>query len=370
MAATNQGPWGSKAGGAKPAAPAEPEAPPPAAIAPERPALRVVSTDFIAAQRANKRNTIWLMVILIGLAGILGYLLGLVFDVYVSADREQLEQLELAAYFTAPSVAGVIVSGGLMSIGLIASAVAFAAGGRVMMSLTGAEEVTAEQEPMLHNVVEEMAIAAGLPKPKVVVINTGALNAFAAGMEPESAVIGVTRGLLMDLKREELQGVIAHEMSHILNWDTRYMTAVGILVGLIALVCDGVLRAGRLGAGSRSSGRSKGKGGGAAILMIVLIIFAILAPIAAQMVRFAVSRQREYLADATSVQLTRNPLGLMHALQKLHDNAQPFAGANRATQHMFIVNPFKEFSADASALMATHPPIEARIDRLSNLGAA
>ncbi|MFM9842276.1 MAG: M48 family metallopeptidase [Dongiaceae bacterium] len=364
MAAINQGPWGTKAGGAKPAAP-----PPPIAPAPEQPALRVVSTDFIAAQRANRRNTIWLIVILIGLAGTLGYLLGLVFDVYVSADRKQIENLELAAYLAVPSVAGVVTSGALMSIGLIASAVAFAAGGRVMMSLTGAEEVTAEQEPMLHNVVEEMAIAAGLPKPKVVVINTGALNAFAAGMEPESAVIGVTRGLLTDLNREELQGVIAHEMSHILNWDTRYMTAVGILVGLIALVCDGVLRAGRGGIGTRV-GRGKGKGGGAAILMIVLIIFAILAPIAAQMVRFAVSRQREYLADATSVQLTRNPLGLMHALQKLHDHAQPFDGANRATQHMFIVNPFKEFSADASALMATHPPIEARIDRLSNLGAA
>ncbi len=364
MAAINQGPWGSKTGGAKPAEPPAPEAPPP-----ERPALRVVSTDFIAAQKANKRNTSWLIVILIGLAGTLGYLLGLVFDVYFSADREQIEQLELAAYFMTPSAAGVIVSGALMSIGLIASAVAFAAGGRVMMSLTGAEEVTLEQEPMLHNVVEEMAIAAGLPKPKVVVINTGALNAFAAGMEPESAVIGVTRGLLTDLNREELQGVIAHEMSHILNWDTRYMTAVGILVGLIALVCDGVLRAGRLGVGFRG-GRGKGKGGGAAIAMILLLIFAILAPIAAQMVRFAVSRQREYLADATSVQLTRNPLGLMHALQKLQDHVQPFDGANRATQHMFIVNPFKEFSADASALMATHPPIEARIDRLSNLGAA
>ncbi len=363
MAILNQGPWSSKKDGAKPAEPPPPEAPA------ERPALRVVSTDFIAAQRANKRNTIWLIVILIGLAGALGYLLGLVFDVYVSADREQLEQLDLAAYLTAPSAAGVIVSGALMSIGLIASGVAFAAGGRVMMSLTGAEEVTAEQEPMLHNVVEEMAIAAGLPKPKVVVINTGALNAFAAGMEPESAVIGVTRGLLTDLNREELQGVIAHEMSHILNWDTRYMTAVSILVGLIALVCDGVLRAGRFGIGTRG-GRGKGKGGGAAIAMILLLIFAILAPIAAQMVRFAVSRQREYLADATSVQLTRNPLGLMYALQKLHDHAQPFDGANRATQHMFIVNPFKEFSADGSALMATHPPIEARIDRLSNLGTA
>jgi len=367
MASTEQGPWSPKAPDATP--PESPAAEPaPERPAGERPALRVVGTDFIAAQRANRRNTILLIVILIGLAGLLGYLLGLVIDVYFTADREQVENLELVAYLAVPSVAGVIIGGGLMSIGLIASAVAFAAGGRVMVSLTGAEEVTAEQEPMLHNVVEEMAIAAGLPKPKVVVIPSGALNAFAAGMEPESAVIGVTRGLLLELNREELQGVIAHEMSHILNWDTRYMTAVGILVGLIALVCDGVLRAGRAGIGS--GGRGKGKGGGAAILVIVLIVFAILAPIAAQLVRFAVSRQREYLADATSVQLTRNPLGLMHALQKLHDNAQPFDGANRATQHMFIVNPFKEFSADASALMATHPPIEARIERLSDLGAA
>src|SRR5262245_33107109 len=360
MASTEAGPWGSKP---------KPE-PAPEAPARERPTLRVISTDFVAAQRANRRNTIILIVVLVSLAGILGYLLGLVIDVYFTADPKRVENLDLAAYLAVPSVAGVIISGGLMSIGLIASAVAFAAGGRVMMSLTGAEEVTAEQEPMLHNVVEEMAIAAGLPKPKIVVIPTSALNAFATGMEPESAVIGVTRGLLTDLNRDELQGVIAHEMSHILNWDIRYMTAVGILVGLIALVCDGVLRAGRVGFGS--SGRSRGKGGGGAgiILIVVLVVFAILAPIAAQMVRFAVSRQREYLADATSVQLTRNPLGLMHALQKLQDNAQPFDGANRATQHMFIVNPFKNFSADASALMATHPPLEARIERLANLGAA
>src|SRR5262245_36473061 len=218
MASTEPGPWGSKS------APAPAPEPPTG----ERPALRVVSTDFLAAQRANRRNTIVLIIVLIGLAGILGYLLGLVIDVYFTADRNQVEELDLAAYLAAPSVAGVIVGGGLMSIGLIASAVAFAAGGRVMMSLTGAEEVTAEQEPVLHNVVEEMAIAAGLPKPRIVVIPTSALNAFATGMEPESAIIGVTRGLLTELNRDELQGVIAHEMSHILNWDIRYMTAVGI----------------------------------------------------------------------------------------------------------------------------------------------
>src|SRR5262245_10422470 len=265
MASTEAGPWGSKP---------KPEPAPETPIR-EQPTLRVVSTDFIAAQRANRRNTIILIVVLIGLAGILGYLLGLVIDVYFTADSRQVENLDLTAYLAVPSVAGVIISGGLMSVGLIASAVAFAAGGRVMMSLTGAEEVTAEQEPVLHNVVEEMAIAAGLPKPKIVVIPTSALNAFATGMEPESAVIGVTRGLLMDLNREELQGVIAHEMSHILNWDIRYMTAVGILVGLIALVCDGVLRTSRVGFGSGGSSRGgKGKGGAAA-LIIILLIFAV-----------------------------------------------------------------------------------------------
>ena len=332
MAASNQGPWGSKAGGAKPVEPAAPEAP-----APERPALRVVSTDFIAAQRANKRNTIWLIVILLGLAGMLGYLLGLVFDVYVSADREQLEQLELAAYFMAPSVAGVIASGALMSIGLIASAVAFAAGGRVMMSLTGAEEVTAEEEPMLHNIVEEMAIAAGLPKPKIAVIETDVPNAFATGMDPNNAAIGVTRGLLTKLSRDELQGVVGHEMGHILNMDTRYMTAVAILVGLIALVCDVARRMMWYGAASGGQRRDREKGGGNIILLVIFVVFAILAPIAAQLVRFAVSRQREYLADATSVRLTRNPVGLIGALEKLAAEQRPFDGANRATQHMFVV---------------------------------
>jgi heat shock protein HtpX len=351
MASIGQGPWDGSAPGA----------------AAERATLRVVGTDFVAAQRANRRNTLLLILILIALGGTLGYLIGLVIDVYVAASPDEIQQLELTDYLLAPSAAGVIGAGAFMSIGLLASAVAFAAGGRVMTALTGAREVTADEEPVLHNVVEEMAIAAGLPKPRVFVIPTDALNAFAAGMEPQSAIIGVTRGLLNSLNREELQGVIGHEMSHILNWDIRYMTAVGIMVGLIALVCDGVLRVGR--AGLRGGGRGKGKGGGAAILVLILIVFAILAPIAAQCVRFAVSRQREYLADATSVQLTRNPLGLMSALQKLHDEAKPFAGANRATQHMFIVNPFRDFSADVSALMATHPPIEARIDRLSNLGA-
>jgi heat shock protein HtpX len=215
-------------------------------------------------------------------------------------------------------------------------------------------------------VVEEMAIAAGMPKPRVAVIETDALNAFATGMRADKAAIGVTRGLLEKLDRDELQGVIGHEMGHILNLDIRYMTAVGILVGLIALVSDAVLR-GRWRPGF--GGKGKGKGGGVIIFIIVLAV-VILAPIAAKLVQFAVSRQREYLADATSVQLTRNPLGLIGALHKLEHQKPVRELGNRATQHMFIVNPIREFGADVSALIATHPPTEARIQRLENLGKA
>lgn len=246
-------------------------------------------------------------------------------------------------------------------------------GGAAVARMAGARLVASNTadplERRLRNVVEEMAIAAGLPMPRVAIIESEAMNAFATGMYPESAAIGVTRGLLDGLSREELQGVIAHEMGHILNWDTRYMTAVGILVGLIALLSDAVLRARwhRVG----SSGGRRGKGGGAAVLIIlaVVLIFAILAPIAGRMVQFAVSRQREFLADATSVQLTRNPLGLIAALQKLGHQPKAKELGNRATQHLFIVNPIREFGASASALMATHPAIEDRIERLTNLGA-
>jgi heat shock protein HtpX len=252
--------------------------------------------------------------------------------------------------------------------------VTLAFGDKVVLSMNGANEVTADAEPMLHNVVEEMAIAAGLPKPRVYIMETDALNAFATGLSPQKAAIAVTRGLLDTLTREQLQGVVAHEMGHVLNLDTRYMAAVGIMVGLIALVSDLVLRSFRFGGfgGSRRSSSdrdSKGGGGAAIIVFVIMIVFLILAPIAAQLVRFAVSRQREFLADATSVQLTRNPLGLIGALEVLGagETKGPEIG-NRATQHLFIVNPLRNFSSGTPALFATHPSIADRIQRLENLG--
>jgi heat shock protein HtpX len=185
-------------------------------------------------------------------------------------------------------------------------------------------------------------------------------------MNPARSTIGVTRGLLVALNREELQGVIGHEMGHIVNWDIRYATAVGVIVGLIALVSDGALRSLRFS--GRSQNSNSRAGGGAVVIMLFLLVFAALAPLFSRLVQMAVSRQREFLADATSVRLTRHPEGLISALGKLALNAKPFDGANRATQHMFIVNPFRNFSERASSLMATHPPLELRIRRLQNLG--
>ncbi len=316
-------------------------------------------TDFLAAARANRHATTRLLAMLLLILGILGYLLGWSLQLAMHG----LPAGAVGVWFI--SRWGVWCSLVLFAIGSLWSLIAFRSGDRIILRLTGARKVTPEEEPVLHNVVEEMAIAAGIVKPVVCVIETEALNAFATGMSPAHSTIGVTRGLLEALNREELQGVIGHEMGHIVNWDIRYATAVGVIVGLIALISDGALRA--LYVSDRS--RSSGKGGASAVfVMLALLVFAALAPVFALLVQLAVSRQREFLADATSVRLTRHPEGLISALEKLAASAQPFRGANRATQHMFIVNPFRNFSEKSSRLYATHPPLELRINRLRNLG--
>jgi heat shock protein HtpX len=248
------------------------------------------------------------------------------------------------------------------------SLLSLAFGSRLVNAMAEAREIHKEDAPQLFNVVEEMSIAAGVPMPTVRVMETDALNAFASGTSLSNASVCVTRGLLNGLDRDELQGVVGHEMAHIANLDTRYMTVVGVTVGLIALVADMILRTMQWGAYSGSRRDDDKKSSGAGILVIVLIVVAIIAPIAAKAVQMAVSRQREYLADATSVQFTRNPNGLISALTKLAAAAAPFLGVSRATQHLFIVNPIQTFTAKASALMATHPDVADRIARLRNLG--
>jgi heat shock protein HtpX len=314
------------------------------------------TTDFVGAQQVNRRNTMVLLAALTALAALLGYLIGWVLESETSSAVPLL------------SKAGVAAAGLMAAVSVGWSAISLAFGDKMVLAMANAKEIQKADAPQLYNVVEEMAIAAGVPMPKVMVLETDALNAFATGSKPGSGTIAVTRGLLNSLSRDELQGVVAHEMSHLANLDTRYMVVVGVTVGLIALVCDMLLRSLAWGRGGRSSSSDK-KGGGAVILIILLIVVAILAPIAAKFVQMAVSRQREYLADATSVRFTRNPGGLISALGKLAEKAEPFPGVSRATQHLFIVNPVQTFTAKSSALLATHPDIADRIARLRNLGA-
>jgi heat shock protein HtpX len=317
------------------------------------------ATDFFAAQKVNRRNTLILLAVLTVLAALFGYLIGWVLQ------SEATDVVEPVSSF------GVVAAATMAAASVGWSALSLAFGNRLVNAMAEAREIAKDDAPQLFNIVEEMSIAAGVPVPTVRIMETDALNAFATGTSTSNASIAVTRGLLDQLNRDELQGVVAHEMAHIANLDTRYMTMVVVTVGLIALVADLTLRSmawGRFGGGSRSSSSSERRGGGNAILIIVLLVVAIVAPLAARAVQMAVSRQREYLADATSVQFTRNPNGLISALTKLAASAAPFPGASRATQALFIVNPIQTFTAKSSALMATHPDIADRIARLRNLG--
>ena len=314
------------------------------------------TTDFVTAQKVNRRNTLVLLAALTALAALVGYVIGWLLE------GEASDSVPLW------SKAGLVAAALMAVVSIGWSTLSLAFGDKMVLAMASAREIDKADAPQLYNVVEEMAIAAGVPMPKVMVLETDALNAFATGSKPGKGTIVVTRGLLNTLSRDELQGVVAHEMSHLANLDTRYMVVVGVTVGLIALVCDMLLRTMAWGgSGSSRSSDKKGSSGGG-LLIILLIVVAIFAPLAAKAVQMAVSRQREYLADATSVQFTRNPNGLISALGKLADKAAPFPGVSRATQHLFIVNPVQTFTSKSSALLATHHDIADRITRLRNLG--
>ena len=256
-----------------------------------------------------------------------------------------------------------------MIVGGLVALASYFGGDKLVLAASSAKEVTEDQAPQLFNVVRELTLAAGIPMPKVYIIDDTAPNAFATGRDPKHASIAITTGLLQKLDREELQGVIGHELSHVRNYDIRFSLIVGVLVGGIALLSDFFLRYSFFfGGGRRSSRDDRGGGGGLQIIMfVVAIVLAILAPIAARAVQLAISRQREYLADASSVELTRNPHGLERALAKIGEDQEVLEVANRATQHMYFTNPIKKFEARASRLWDTHPPIIDRINRLRQL---
>lgn len=243
----------------------------------------------------------------------------------------------------------------------------------ITLAVSGAKEVP-RKEPFLelHRLVENLSITAGLPKPKIYLIDDSAPNAFATGRDPKHASIVVTSGLLDKLNKNELEGVISHELSHVGNYDIRLMTVVVVLVGVVALLSDFFLRWTWFGGGRR---RSDGDGGGQLqlILLIVAIAMAILAPLAATLIQLAISRKREFLADASGALLTRYPEGLASALEKIAQDREPLEVANKATAHLYIESPFKENVEDQggrgwlAGLFDTHPPVGERIKRLRDM---
>src|SRR6187399_2704410 len=297
---------------------------------------------------ANKRNSVLLVLFVVLLLGLLGLTIGWA--------------------VTGEPAAAIPSTGIAIAVGLIAALFSYYGGDSLVLSISGAKEVTAEDAPQLLNVVSEMATAANVPMPRVYLIDDTAPNAFATGRDPKHASVAITTGLLQKLDREELQGVMAHELSHVRNFDIRFSLLVGVLVGSIALLADFFLRFTFWGGGRRSRSSNDSGGGGLQIVVFVIAIaLAIIAPIMARLVQMAVSRQREYLADASGVELTRNPVGLERALAKITLDTEPLEVANRATQHLYFDNPIKAATGGSRGLFSTHPAALDRINRLREL---
>jgi len=235
---------------------------------------------------------------------------------------------------------------------------------KIVLAISKARPVTKKEYPYLYNVVEGLAIAAGLPKPRCYIIDDTAPNAFATGRNPKNSVVVVTTGLLQKLNRAELEGVVAHEMAHIKNYDILVMTLTVVMVGVVALLSDWILRTFLWGGRRRSS---KDGGNIGMIIVVVGLVLAIFSPLIAQLIRLAVSRKREFLADANGAFLTRYPPGLASALKKLDADREPLEAANKATAHLYIVNPLKEIKGNVNKLFSTHPPIKERVAALEKM---
>jgi heat shock protein HtpX len=308
---------------------------------------RLAPTTFYREIDRNRRRS-WLLVAIVAIVlALLGGAIG---------------------YATGIEWGGIVVA---LVVAVVLSVGTYFAGDQLVMATSGAREIDPRRVPdrfrEFANVVEEMRLAGGLPRPRMWVIEDSAPNAFATGRDPEHASVAATTGLLEKLDREELQGVIGHEMSHIGNLDIRFTLLVGVMVGAIALLADWFLRITYWGGGRRSDSDRGGGGAAMALIFVLALILAIVAPLIGRLVQAAVSRTRESLADATSVELTRNPVGLARALRKISDDQEVLEVANRATQHLYIVNPIKSFEERAKSLWDTHPPIGERVRALENI---
>lgn len=327
--------------------------------------------------RRNRRQSALLMAVMI----LLGVALGVVFGGVVATTSGYASRTSRVAGWDAavpptrdlalPMIAGGVVALALAGLGATWS---WYGGSSAILMMSQAREIRKPDDPELFNVVDEMRIAAGLPMPRVYVIDDSAMNAFATGRDPAHGVVAITTGLRERLNRDELQAVIAHEMAHIRHLDIRFALLMATMVGLIAFACDGLFRfmwnsGNAMGRGSRES---KGKAGGAAVILIVLaMVLAVISPILARIIQMAYSREREYLADAGAVELTRNPGALASALMKLADDDEPLVdGANRGTAHLFIVNPLRQMREAHQGLDSMfwfHPPVRERVARLMAL---
>ncbi len=292
--------------------------------------------DFISG---NKRKTALLMAVFAAFVLAIGWFLDRVYDT---------------------GGAAVIIAGGYS---VVSGLVSYYAGDRMALAMSGARPVNVEDAPRLVHTIENLCIASGTPLPKIHIIPDPAINAFATGRDPEHASIAVTTGALEKLDNGELEGVLAHELSHIRNYDIRLMTVVIVLVGTVAMLSQIFFRFGRWGGRSRDR-----RGGDGGLLLLIGAVLLIFAPLIAQLIKLAVSRRREYLADASGALLTRFPDGLASALRKIQVENQPLQNRSAATAHLYIANPY---SGSAFAdLFSTHPPIEKRITALEKMGRA
>jgi heat shock protein HtpX len=278
----------------------------------------------------------------------------------------------LGLYFLDSPIFGLVIA---LIVWGIMNLVAFFQGDSIILSMSGAKKIGPQDHPRLYNVVEEMKIASGLEKmPDIYIIDDPALNAFATGRDPQHASLAITSGLLDKLSRDELQGVVGHEMAHIKNRDIRLMLFASVLLGSIVILAWYASRilfySGMSGGGRRKSSSGGGGGGAQIIILIVGLVLMILAPIIAQIIYFAISRKREYLSDASSALYTRYPEGLASALEKLQTNSTQVKNANKATAPMYISNPFYKKGMAVNDLFATHPPLEDRIHILRAMSGA
>jgi len=288
---------------------------------------------------ANKRNTFFLMaifmIVVIGIGWVFSYAYNDSFILYI-----------------------------VVTIAIVQSLVSYYYSDSITLAISRAKQVSKKDNVELYRIVENISITAGLPMPRIFIIDDSAPNAFATGRDPKHAVVCVTSGILSKLNKTELQGVISHEMAHIGNYDIRLMTITVVLVGIIALLSDWFLRWSWWGGRRRDGGNDQV----GAVMFVIAIVLAILAPIIATLIKLAISRKREYLADATGALITRYPEGLASALEKISADNEPLEVANKATAHLYIANPFKSGDKRTiswfSKLFDTHPPIEDRIKKL------